>query len=96
MAYNGWANYETWCVNLWLTNDQDTDEDTRRIACRATSDYAAADGLKDYVDELVDILGRPEGFIADLFGAALSEVDWLELAQIYRADCEGDEGEEEE
>jgi len=20
--YNGWANYETWCVNLWLTNDQ--------------------------------------------------------------------------
>jgi hypothetical protein len=20
--YNGWTNYETWCVNLWLNNDQ--------------------------------------------------------------------------
>lgn len=22
--YNGWANYETWCVNLWLDNDSGT------------------------------------------------------------------------
>lgn len=21
-GYNGWANYETWCVHLWLTNEQ--------------------------------------------------------------------------
>lgn len=22
MAYNGWKNYETWNVNLWLNNDE--------------------------------------------------------------------------
>lgn len=22
MAYNGWKNYETWNVNLWLCNDE--------------------------------------------------------------------------
>lgn len=21
-TYNGWTNYETWCVNLWIDNDQ--------------------------------------------------------------------------
>src|SRR5258707_825862 len=21
-TYNGWSNYETWCVHLWLTGDQ--------------------------------------------------------------------------
>lgn len=20
-GYNGWTNYETWCVSLWLDND---------------------------------------------------------------------------
>jgi len=24
MSYNGWPNYETWNVNLWATNEEQT------------------------------------------------------------------------
>jgi hypothetical protein len=30
--YNGWTNYETWCVNLWMSNDQGSDEYFREMA----------------------------------------------------------------
>jgi hypothetical protein len=26
MSYNGWSNYETWCVHLWISNDQGSHE----------------------------------------------------------------------
>lgn len=30
--YNGWANYPTWAVNLWLSNDEPLYRETQRIA----------------------------------------------------------------
>lgn len=36
-TYNGWTNYETWCVQLWLTGDEARYRDCRsmiREVCR--------------------------------------------------------------
>ena len=30
--YNGWYNYETWLVNLWMDNDQGSQEMWREHA----------------------------------------------------------------
>lgn len=30
--YNGWTNYETWVVNLWLNNDQGTYDHWQEVA----------------------------------------------------------------
>jgi hypothetical protein len=37
-TYEGWTNYETWCVKLWLDNDQGTYEEVRGITRDITSD----------------------------------------------------------
>ena len=83
MAYNGWSNYETWCVALWLDNDPGGYEMAREVT-RGGTDYQAAQRLRDYVDEMRPDLGA--SMFADLLGAALSEVDWQEIASHYRED----------
>ena len=34
-TYNGWTNYATWNVNLWLSNSEGMYHDVRRLARRA-------------------------------------------------------------
>jgi hypothetical protein len=98
-TYNGWTNYETWLVNLWLDNDQGTQEAIREMAqdCRdnppsgfshdpnAAVPFALRERIKDYVEELV---GEHEGLVADLIGAALAEVNYSEIAEHYLSDLD--------
>ena len=95
-AYNGWTNYETWNVKLWMDNDgyEYYAERAQEIydASRADSDFTRseratltlADSLKDqYENAMQDVLDASKAQTsvwADLLGAALSEVNWHEIA----------------
>jgi len=86
-GYNGWKNYETWAVALWLDNEQ-AEYETTRSKARAyvaegdeTSTVRFADWLKDYVDETRPEL--PASLWSDLLNAAFGEVDWYEIAENY-------------
>ena len=105
--YNGWYNYETWLVKLWIDNEEGSsrywDETAQEVYDeseaetsftreeRATLDLS--DRLKNEFDE-----AQPElpGFWADLLNAAMSEVNWYEIAEHYIADVEKESEEEEE
>jgi hypothetical protein len=86
-GYNGWSNYETWNVKLWIDNDQGSYELWRE----RTQECWEANGhdKEDTINELARCLkedhqeNMPEvqGTYADLLGAALSEVDWYEIAE---------------
>jgi hypothetical protein len=80
--YNGWTNYETWNVNLWLDNEPHTQNDMVRISNRpGESVYKRATLLKNYVHGLpeIDDVLQNASLASDLLGAALSEVDWEEI-----------------
>ena len=84
--YNGWYNYETWAVALWLDNEQGSQdywlevaEDYRKRRID-NAKYAMAECLKQAHEEA---LPEVSGFAADLLGAAMSEVNWDEIAKHY-------------
>lgn len=98
--YNGWTNYETWAVGLWINNEQWTQENALELARSARegidfsptylnkaekAKYDLANTLKDWVeDEILPDLGAT--LAADLLGAAVSEVNWDELAESFLSD----------
>lgn len=95
-TYNGWTNYETWLVKLWIDNEEGSsrywadraveiyerfadEDDTFTKAENAA--FELQDELKDQHEEAAEQSGVPtSGFVADLFNAAMSEVNWHEIA----------------
>ncbi len=109
-GYNGWKNYETWAVGMYLDGNYDGPatyyETIERVKYELehvdhpTSEYwtveqskrfGVADILKDWVEENItphmvdDDHPDPQlhPLVSDLLGAALSEVDWNELADAW-------------
>ncbi len=87
MSYNGYVNYETWCVNLWMSNGS-----TELYEEMATL-YLKEEGEEKAVRELADWLKGevgefPEGLdntsmMGDLLKSAIGKVDWREIAASY-------------
>ena len=88
MSYNGWRNYETWNVALWMDNDEGSYSYWRE---EAESIAACADSRESFVDRLARSIETSHtenapalsGTYADLLGGALSSVDWREIAEHY-------------
>lgn len=96
-GYQGYANYETWACALWIDNDHGL-YDTRREMVRMTwtdSEYGEnerenqstearsdlSEILKNWIEEMAPTLGAT--MFSDLLTAAISEIDFYELADAW-------------
>ena len=106
MSYNGWRNYETWNVALWIDNEQSTYSEAREMVREAYDDtdedqtheerleearHGLAKRLEEWVDEMKPDLGA--SMFSDMLNAALSEVDWQEIAENWLSEIEPEEKE---
>lgn len=78
--YNGWTNWETWCINLWLTNDEGVDNRVHEIIKNnknsETPNIDTEDELKEFVDELIE-----SKYITD--NISLHRVNWKETIDSF-------------
>ena len=91
-TYNGWKNYETRNVNLWLDNEEWMYRDLVRLTKRAIvgneDDPAEATdelttALGHYVRERWEDNGAQFGDLAASDGDSLANVDWEEIASAW-------------
>ena len=83
-TYSGWTNYETWCVNLWLTNEPDTEEHLRMLAQTTAALYHRADCLRTYVQGMAPI--DDATMFVDLLRSALDNINWREIITNHEHD----------
>jgi hypothetical protein len=85
--HNGWTNYETWAVALWMDNEEpsynywrETAEGIVKHALDADeATYKLMETIKEEHEQVAPDLGST--VFADLLGAALGEVNWHEIAK---------------
>ena len=94
--YNGWSNYETWVVKLWIDNDgyaggaAAVEGEAERLATEYPDDRPyAVHTLAQFIAEAIDSdieksdKALSTGLWSDLLGRALSSVGWDEIAEAY-------------
>ena len=80
-TYNGWANYETWRVNLEILDGMDCEQfgvrpDKDDVDASARE---LAEALESYCAEMVELDAK--GFALDLALSFLNKVYWYEIAE---------------
>jgi len=94
-GYNGWTNYETWCVNLWIDNDPMQQGywwgECEELLTSPCGEPDHDDHLQDVTRELtnrmksqfVEEMPEVQGMWADLLTTALARCNWREIAEHF-------------
>ena len=82
--YNGWANKETWLVNLWYGEVADYYLEQYQ----STGELPDADDVAEFIRfaaEEGETLSQPptNGLLGDFLETCWSEVNWHEIAEIF-------------
>lgn len=96
-TYNGWRNYETWNLALWIDNEQgsyeywrerarDVYQDAEASKSFTRREQAALDLAHELENEIKENTPTVSDFYADVLTAAIAEVDWREITEHWIED----------
>jgi hypothetical protein len=100
MSYNGWSNYQTWNVKLWIDNEQADygywQERVEQLVEESKENetevdiYELSQELESYYDMIMEETIRlpMASMFTDIMGEAWGQVDWYEIAANMLSDYE--------
>ena len=83
--YQGWTNYETWLVALWIGNDKGLYEMVIEWAKEMDDTVELADAIQEFIEGDNPLVGEANLY-SDMLGGSLREVNWKEVAEKYIKD----------
>jgi hypothetical protein len=86
MSYNGWKNFETWNVKLWIDNEYAWYQDIKEMVEQMDEDddvHDLAEQIENWFDMMFEDDIPKTGPLADLLNGAIREVDWREIAEAF-------------
>ena len=98
-TYNGWTNYETWIAGMYFDGNytgEETYSEVRHMVKRLAhkGPWHVGEYLKEELQGCIPDMGA--SLAADLLNAAISEINFHELAEHYIQELEEEERSEEE
>jgi len=83
-GYNGWTNWETWVLHLWIYNEQDIQESWLKAArwCEGDTAFLANMLCEEYGEAIPEL----SGMWMDLLTSSFQEINWFEIAESLIAD----------
>ena len=88
-THNGWTNYETWCVKLWLDNEEDSHNQLMDIVRHSPNDETASEAIRQLITYFSP-LAEGNGMYHDLLRSALDNVNCDEIAKSVKQDIAPD------
>jgi len=92
-TYNGWTNYETWCVHLWLTVDEATYNKALDLIDDEELGIDQDIAIERFVSSIINIDFDPclhdrtgLGINQDLAEYALQNVNWTEITEALKGE----------
>ncbi len=81
--YNGWTNWETWNVALWIDNEEFTYKESRKLTRKRSHDRYFASSVECFCNETY-----PNG-TPDMKGESeMDNVNYQEIADAWREEYE--------
>lgn len=89
--YNGYPNYETWAMSLWIDNDEGSYDYARSLACDVIRNSVhhivdLSDALKEWQEESMPL--SDASVFLDLLLSAFERVDWRHIAENLLAEVD--------